>query len=200
MYANNPNGLECSHISIFTGIGCSYHFKFIFSWSSTITSWSSTILLMFFSTTDSSWSVFQHRLQRTAPWITARPLPWLSSAFCVRTPDLQFHLNEEALLFFNQAAVMSRGMPQRVDRTADLRALSLSLILSYASQSLLHTLSLHIFIRLTFSISVFLSCIFSLCFFLLSVSLSLSWRISIVPLSPGVFMHWLNSQTLICAT
>lgn len=28
-----------------------------------------------FSTTDSSWSVFQHRLQRTAPRITARPSP-----------------------------------------------------------------------------------------------------------------------------
>lgn len=101
MYANSTNGLECSHISIFTGIGCSYHYKFILSWSNTMP-------LRFFSTTD-SWSVFQHRLQRTAPWITARPLPWLSSAFCVLAPDLQFHLNEEVLLFFNQALWWAGG-------------------------------------------------------------------------------------------
>ncbi len=101
-------------------------------------------------------------------------LPWLSSVFCVRTPDLQFHLNEEASLFFNQAAVMSQGTPQRVDRTADLRSLSISHSLLGFPISLLHTLSVHIFMRLTFSLSVFLSCIFSLCFFLLSLSPSLS--------------------------
>lgn len=198
MYANNPNGLERSHISIFTGIRCSYHCKFIFSWSSTFTSWSSTILLMFFSTLDSSWSVFQHRLPRTAPWITARPLPWLSSAFCVRAPDLQFHLNEEALLFFNQAAVMSRGTPQRVDRTADLRSLSLSLILLRFPISPTHSLPSYFYqVNLLYFCLSFLY-LLSLLFPLISVSLSC--RISIVPLSPGVFMHWLNSQTLICAT
>lgn len=106
--------------------------------------------------------------------ISACPLHWLSSAFCVWDPDLQFHLNEEALLFFNQAAVMSRGTPQRVDRTADLHSLSISHSLLRFPISLLHTLSLHIFIRLTFSISVFLSCIFSLWFSPLSLALFLS--------------------------
>lgn len=69
---------------------------------------------------------------------------------------------------------MSRGTPQRVDRTADLRSHSISHSLLRFPISLLHTLSVHIFIRLTFSLSVFLSCIFSRCFSLLSLSPSLS--------------------------
>ncbi len=36
MYANNPCGLECSQISIFTRIGCSHHDKFILCWSTTM--------------------------------------------------------------------------------------------------------------------------------------------------------------------
>lgn len=130
-------------------------------------------------------------------------LPWLSSAFCVRAPDLQFHLNEEALLFFNQAAVMSRGTPQRVDRTTDLRSLSISHSLLRFPISLLHTLSVHIFIRLTFSLSVFLSCIFSLCFFLLSLSPSLSSHFNSSFIARGFYalielpnsdMHYIMAQ------
>ncbi len=78
--------LKCSQISIFTRIGISITIIHI--------TLEALQCHQGFSTMDSSWSVLQHRLQRQLPG-SQLVLPWLSSAFCVRAPDLQFHLNEE---------------------------------------------------------------------------------------------------------
>lgn len=93
---------------------------------------------------------------------------------CVHAPDLQFHLNEEVLLFFNQAAVMSRGTARRVDRTTDLRSVFLSFAFPL-SQFLSSTLCLHIFYQVNlpyFSVIVPVSSLFAL---LLSLFLAFQW-------------------------